>query len=129
MFNRLIAGFRGLKTSYKWAVGIFAAVVLWVMSGQLTGHSAPPADNPGGDTAVASVRVMTLTASPQDATITVRGRTQAKHEVDTRAEVEGVVQAIHFDKGDRVRKGAILCEIKDNDRSAKVAQAEAVVAQ
>ena len=41
-----------------------------------------------------------LVSTERDATIMVRGRTQAQHEVDVRAEVEGVVQAIHFEKGE-----------------------------
>src|SRR6185312_5529504 len=75
------------------------------------------------------VKVASLTASPRNATVTVRGRTQALHAVDVRAEVEGVVKAIHFDKGQKVRKGDILCEIDVNDRGAKVAQMNAMVAQ
>jgi multidrug efflux system membrane fusion protein len=75
------------------------------------------------------VRVTELVSTERDATIMVRGRTQAQHEVDVRAEVEGVVQAIHFEKGDHVRKGDTLCEIRLNDRGAKVAQAAALVAQ
>jgi multidrug efflux system membrane fusion protein len=75
------------------------------------------------------VRVSQSVASERDATVIIRGRTQAKNEVDVRAEVEGVVQAIHFDKGDRVKKGDTLCEIRLNDRGAKVAQAAALVAQ
>jgi len=39
------------------------------------------------------------------------------------------VQAIHFEKGDHVKKGDTLCEIRLNDRGAKVAQAAALVAQ
>ena len=59
----------------------------------------------------------------------MRGRTQALHAVDVKSEVEGVVQALHFEKGDHVKKGAVLCEIKLNDRLAKLDQARALVAQ
>ena len=131
MYQTLMPGFwLRLKPAYQWAAGIAVVVVLWVASGQLTGHAKPLED---ADTAkpsgIVSVRVMTLIATQRDATITIRGKTQAKHEVDVRAEVEGVVQAIHFDKGDRVRKGDVLCEIKLNDRGAKAQQAAALVAQ
>jgi multidrug efflux system membrane fusion protein len=61
--------------------------------------------------------------------VTVRGRTQALHAVDVRAELDGVVKAIHFDKGQKVRAGDVLCEIDVNDRGAKVAQMNAMVAQ
>ena len=131
LYETVMPGFwLRMKPAYQWAAAIAAVVVLWVASGQLTGHAKPVQD---ADTAkpsgIASVRVALLVASQRDATITIRGKTQAKQEVDVRAEVEGVVQAIHFDKGDRVRKGDTLCEIKLNDRGAKVAQASALVAQ
>ena len=51
------------------------------------------------------------------------------HEVDVRAEVDGVVSALHFEKGDRVKQGQVLCEIKINDRGARAAQAQAQMAQ
>jgi len=70
-----------------------------------------------------------LSASDRDASLTVRGRTAALHSVDLKAEVDGVVQAIHFEKGDRVKAGQVLCELKLNDRAAKLAQARALVAQ
>ncbi len=51
-----------------------------------------------------SVRM--LASSERDATITVRGRTQALHAVDVRAEVEGVVQATPFRQGRQGRRPA-----------------------
>jgi multidrug efflux system membrane fusion protein len=59
----------------------------------------------------------------------VRGRTQALHWVDTRAQVEGVVRAIHFEKGDRVKAGDVLCELMVNDRQAKLDEMHALVAE
>jgi len=130
-FKNTYRAWRAWKPRYQWASGIAFLVALWVLTGVFTHHSAPTDD--GDVAAKASARprvaVSTLIATEHDATITVRGRTQAKNEVDVRAEVEGVVQAIRFDKGDRVRKGDTLCEIKNNDRSAKVAQASALLAQ
>src|SRR5579871_4243927 len=120
-----------LKPRYQWAGGIAIVVVLWVATGVFNGR-AGSSDNGGASAKpddIARVRVTQLVASQRDATITVRGRTQAMHAVDVRAEVEGVVQAIHYDKGDRVKAGDVLCEIKLNDRGAKVAQAAALVAQ
>ncbi len=119
-----------LKPRYQWAGGIAIVVILWVVSGQLTGHAKPLEEaNLAKPSGLASVRVALLVATQRDATITIRGKTQAKQEVDVRAEVEGVVQAIHFDKGDKVKAGDVLCEIKLNDRGAKAAQAAALLAQ
>jgi multidrug efflux system membrane fusion protein len=123
-----------LKPSYQWAFGIALLVVLWVLSGQVTNafHAQAPSGTQTAEAKVSDVprvRVAVLDAQPRDATITVRGKTQALHEVDVRAQVEGVVQAIHFDKGQTVRKGDVLCEIVLNDRGARTAQAQALVDQ
>jgi len=131
LYDTVMPGFwLRLKPAYQWAAAIALLVVLWVASGAFTGQAKPADDADVKATSNKTVvRVMLMTAAKRDATITVRGRTQAKNEVDVRAEVEGVVQAIHFDKGARVNKGDVLCEIKLNDRGAKVQQAQALVAQ
>ena len=124
------AFWRRMKPSYRAALVILFLAMVWIGSGVLTGTGGDTGD---ADAKSASqtprVSVMTLTASPRDATITLRGRTQALHSVDVRAEVEGVVQAIHFEKGDTVKAGQVLCEIKLKDRGAKLDQARALVAQ
>src|SRR4029077_8677576 len=120
-----------LKPSYQWAFGIALAVIVWVVSGHLF-HGPQPGtpDNARAKVSdVPRVRVAVLDAQPRNAMLTVRGRTQALHAVDVRAQVEGIVQAIHFEKGDMVKKGDVLCEIVLNDRGARAAQAQALVDQ
>jgi multidrug efflux system membrane fusion protein len=126
------AFWRTMKPSYRAATAILVIAVVWISSGLLTGTGGKPS----GDDAQAKtentmprVRVLTLRASDRAATVTVRGHTEALHTVDVRAEVEGVVQALHFEKGDTVKEGQTLCEIKLNDRGAKLDQARASVAQ
>src|SRR5204863_3745079 len=105
---------------------------LWVGSGFVLGSGGDHAqvDNAAAKpNDIPSVQVRTLTASTRDATLTVRGRTQALHSVDTRTQVDGVVKAIHFEKGDRVKAGDVLCELVINDRQAKLDQASALVAE
>ena len=131
MFQSIANFWTGLKPRYQWALGIALLAAVWIATG-IFNHHAPPsdaADSPTAANTVPSVRVAMLTSSNRDATITVRGKTQAKYEVDVRAEVEGVVQAIRFDKGQHVRKGDTLCEIKNNDRGARVQQASALAQQ
>jgi len=122
-----------LKPRYQWAFGILIVATVWIGSGLIlhpkTQISSESAEAKAATSDVPSVRVAALTASERNATITVRGRTQALHAVDVRAEIEGVVKAIRFDKGQKVRKGDVLCEIDINDRGAKVAQMNAMVAQ
>lgn len=132
-YERIMPGaWLRMKPRYQWAFGILIVATLWIGSSlflhpktQISTESAEA--KPLSD--VPSVRVAELTAAARNATVTVRGRTQALHAVDVRAEIEGVVKAIHFEKGQKVRKGDVLCEIDINDRGAKVAQMNAMVAQ
>jgi multidrug efflux system membrane fusion protein len=122
-YYRLMPGaWLRMKPRYQWAFGILIVATLWIGSSVVlhpkTQISTESADAKPSSAEMPSVRVAALTASARNATITVRGRTQALHAVDVRAEVEGVVKAIHFDKGQKVRKGDVLCEIDINDRGA-----------
>ncbi len=133
LYDRIMPRFwLAMKPRYQWAFGILIVVLFWIAS-SVVFHPASQASTESADTRTKSdvplVRVAALIASERNATVTVRGRTQALHAVDVKAEVEGVVQALHFEKGDRVKKGQALCEIKMNDRGAKLDQASAMVAQ
>ncbi|HVZ92487.1 MAG TPA: efflux RND transporter periplasmic adaptor subunit [Rhizomicrobium sp.] len=133
LYNRLMPRFwLAMKPRYQWAFGILIAATLWIGSSAIfhphTNLSAESAEAKAND-AVPLVQVANLVAQPRNATVVVQGRTQALHAVDVRAQVDGVVKAIHFDKGQKVKAGDILCEIDVNDRGAKVAQMNAMVAQ
>jgi multidrug efflux system membrane fusion protein len=124
------AFWRRMKPAYRAATVIFVVAVAYIGSGQFShGSNAPDAASQSKVSAIPRVQVQNLVAQDRDATITVHGRTQALHSVDVRSEVEGVVSSIHFEKGDRVKQGALLCEIKVNDREAKLQQMQAMVAQ
>src|SRR4051812_15431316 len=130
-WDRAQPGFwRRMTSGYRAALVILILAVVWLASGVLK-----PAQTPQTDQAAAKandiprVQVTRLAARDRDASLTVRGRTQALHSVDTRAQVEGVVRAIHFEKGDRVKAGDVLCELMVNDRQAKLDEAHALVAE
>jgi multidrug efflux system membrane fusion protein len=130
MFDSFMRLWRATKASYRAAAIIMLIVVVWIASGQIWSGSHSSDDNAAAKTTdIPHVRVALLETADRDAVVTVRGRTQALHSVDVRAEVDGVVQKLHFEKGDRVREGQILCEIKTNDRAAKLQQARAMLAQ
>ena len=120
---------RRLKISYRWAIAIFVFASLWIASGVFSGSAKPTQSNASATGEIPRVRITMLNATDRDAVLTVRGRTQALHSVQLKAEVDGVVQAIHFEKGDRVKEGQVLCELKLKDRAAKVDQARALVLQ
>lgn len=123
------AFWRRMKTSYRWALTILILASLWIASGVISGNSkdAPSVASAADD--IPKVRVALLIATDRDASLTIRGRTEALHSVDLRTEVDGVVQAIRFEKGDHVKAGQVLCELNLKDRAAKLAQAHALVVQ
>jgi multidrug efflux system membrane fusion protein len=131
LWQRMEPGFwRRMKPRYRAATAILILVGLWVGSGVVAGGAARRTGDTVAKTAdLPSVQVERLVAQHKDASITVRGRTQALHSVDVKAEVDGVVQALHFEKGDFVKAGQVLCELKVNDRAAKLDQARAQVSE
>ncbi|MBV9570131.1 MAG: efflux RND transporter periplasmic adaptor subunit [Alphaproteobacteria bacterium] len=121
---------RRMTSGYRAALVILLLVVVWIGSGIFRGGSATgEQDAAAKPNEVPRVQVKTLAAADRDATLTIRGRTQSLHWVDTRAQVDGVVRAIHFEKGDKVKAGDVLCELMVNDRGAKLDQAKALVAE
>jgi multidrug efflux system membrane fusion protein len=132
LYERVMPRFwLAMRPQYQWAFGIAIFVVLYLATGLLrAGGPVAGATLAQAKTAqIPIVRVARLSAVPHQATITLRGHTEALHQVDVRAEVEGVIAALHFEKGDRVKQGQVLCEIKLNDRGARAAQAGAQMAQ
>ena len=129
-WDRVQPGFwRRMKPSYRAATAITVVVAVWLGSGILSGAAKHSDDAQTKANEIPSVQVQRLAAFRRDASITVRGRTQALHSVDVKAELDGVVQALHFEKGDFVRAGQVLCELRTNDRAAKLDQARAQVAE
>jgi len=130
LYERFMPGFwLRLNPKYQWAFGIAILVVLYLMTGLLHFGASDAGKAEAKTTEIPAVRVAELTASLRNATLTIRGHTQALHQVDVRAEVDGVVEALHFERGGHVKQGAVLCAIKLNDRGARAAQARAQVDQ
>lgn len=131
LWRRIEPGFwRRMKPSYRAATAITLLVAVWLGSGVISGGAAHRASDTQAKSADRPiVQVQRLTAQHRDASIVVRGRTEALRSVDVKAQVDGVVQALHFQEGDFVKAGQVLCELQVNDRAAKVAQARALVAE
>ncbi|HXL99474.1 MAG TPA: efflux RND transporter periplasmic adaptor subunit [Rhizomicrobium sp.] len=129
-WDRVQPGFwRRMKPGYRWALIITVVALAWIGSGVLSGGMKHADTAQAKTNEVPSVQVMTLNASRRDATLTIRGRTEALHAVDVRAEVDGMVKTIHFDKGDHVKAGDVLCELKINDKGARYDESKALVSQ
>lgn len=76
-----------------------------------------------------SVQVSRSLATPQARTIVLRGRTEADHVVEVRAETHGRVVKTPAEKGTVLRAGDLLATIDSSDRAARLAEAKALLQQ
>ena len=114
------------------SAGIVVLVALWLLSGQLGNTddestamvSAAPAA-----TAKNAVRVRTQTAEEVMRTIVVNGKTAPARIVQLAAETDGRVEYIGADRGASLERGSVIVRLDERDRSARLAQAEALVKQ
>lgn len=127
-----------MKGSVKLALGLAAAVVVWMASGLLprTGaeHPAAPPNQAGdhsGDTvrapAAMTVGVLDLAARPVPRELVLQGQLEPRRRVAVRAETAGLVTALPLERGERVAAGALLARLAEEDRAAQIARAEAAV--
>jgi multidrug efflux system membrane fusion protein len=89
-------------------------------------RSGAEKDNAG---APVPVRVGVATARSVAVELTTFGRVQAISTVSIKAEVTGVLQKVHFKKGDYIQKGAVLFTIDPAPFKAALDQAEANLAR
>ncbi len=126
-----------MKKTYLAALIVALIFVGWMLSGQLgNGDARLPAPTLAEsrdallrqreDTPTA-VRVRTLTAETQRATVTLRGRTEANRRVAVRAETSGLIVDLPVEKGEMVRAGDIICRIDAGSRPARLDEARAAV--
>lgn len=123
-----------MKKTYLVAIVIGITVTLWMTSGLLfhSKESNTAGDVGGGNASltrndIARVRVQHMQAKPERVVITLRGRTQAKRVVSIKAEVGGRVVSVPIEKGQRVKKGAVLCQLAEDDHVALLEQARAML--
>ncbi|MGN6150075.1 MAG: hypothetical protein ACTHPD_16185, partial [Rhizomicrobium sp.] len=83
------AFWRRLSPAYRSALVILIIVVVWIGSGVFGGSGNTGQDADAKTNDVPRVQVALLKEVNRDATVTVRGRTQALHAVEIKAEVEG----------------------------------------
>jgi len=113
--------------------GIAVAVALWLISGQFgeNPNTAAATENPGTESQVSknAVRVRTQSAELVLRTITVNGKTAPARIVQLSAETDGRVESVVAARGANVERGEIIVRLDERDRTARLAQAKAMVRQ
>lgn len=122
-----------LHRSHYIAIGIAVAILLWFATGIFSsggnGNGMTAAEEDAANTVMPRVRVTESQATMRQSFITVRGRTEAKRAVHVRAETQGRVIELPVEKGQRVKKGDVLCRLQIDARDAQLAEARALVQQ
>ncbi len=122
--------FDGLKKPYRTTIVISVGVVLWLLSGLIFGDDpVPDKSSAASVTQVATVAVIESTAEPRVRNVSLFGVTEPRRTVRLKAETEGRVLEIKVPEGAFVREGDVILTIADRDRSARVAEANALVKQ
>lgn len=120
-----------MKKSYLIAGAILLAVVIWMASGQIGGDDA--ADTTAGTVAahaeLTQVRAQVFTASPVTREVVFNGMTEPVRSVELRAETAGQVVALPVARGDWVKKGEVLIRLAEDNRGARLREAQALVRQ
>ena len=110
---------------------IFIVVVLWMLSGVFS----DPGSHQSGESAsnqadgVVSVRVLESRHQLIRNRVIINGRTLADRSVAVKAETDGVVKQLHFERGNRVAEGDLLAELAIESRQARLQEARALVEQ
>ena len=128
-----------MRSTYITAAIIALLIGLWLLSGQL---GKPAQEAPKSlaernreqavlmeDNAPVRVRAEVINAVQRTQQVRVRGKTENKRTVEVRAEVAGRIVERPVERGDRVRKGELLCRLSIDDRQAGVAEARASLQQ
>jgi multidrug efflux system membrane fusion protein len=117
---------------------IAAGLLLWLGSGFFLGDASPrehqpialqePSTGLTGEKDPTRVRVEMIRSEQRTRYLVLRGRTESKRAVEVKAEIAGKVVSRPVERGARVAKGDLLCEIALDDRGAAVAEAKAALA-
>lgn len=111
-------------------------LLLWLGSGLWVERPAEPepaliveaADRKLAPKATLSrVRVELKQAEARSQSVVLRGRTEAKRNVDVTAEISGQVVSRSVERGQQVSRGQLLCEIAVDDRAMAVEEAQAAL--
>jgi len=117
--------------SWLISAAIVVLVAAWLASGHRT-HDDATADMPQVSSNTHekhTVRVRTQSAEEVMRTIVVNGKTAPARIAQLSAETDGRVELIAAERGAQLRAGALLLRLDERDRSARLAQAEAMVRQ
>lgn len=119
-----------LKGSRLAAVALVVLALIWIGSGILFPHHAPPEQSAAAQAAhkfrVAVTEAQAVQYQPK---LVLSGRTEADKKVAIVSRTSGVITDLRVRRGQVVRAGDIIALLTDEGRAAQLAQARALVIQ
>ena len=121
----------GRYKSWLLSGGIIAVVALWLLSGQIGGgeETGETAAEASVATTRDAVRVRTQSAEEVMRTVVVNGKTAPSRIVNLAAETDGSVEYVGAERGASLERGALIVRLDERDRTARLAQAQAILKQ
>jgi len=115
------------------AIGAVAALVIWMLSGQL-GSEESSSDVVTVDSSERNVTAMKVQTRRQSARaitreIVVQGQAEPFKVIHLRTESGGTIESINIEKGQRVKAGEIIARLSTDNREANLAVAKANLIQ
>ena len=111
---------------------ITITLFLWVISGVLFNEkeriNAPAIAEKTGNTDIFQVETQIVKQEEHTRIIELQGRTEADRQVTLSAETTGMISAMPVSKGQRVKKGDLICQIDPGARKAQLDEAIALQA-
>lgn len=101
------------------AVSTISAVLCVIATGCGNSQSTPARGNRSAAASGTPVEAIVVKTQPLEDRITTTGTLMANEEVELRSEISGRVTGIFFDEGTRVKKGALLLKLNDQDLQAQ----------
>lgn len=95
-------------------------------SSALVADTVPAATRERGTLRVSVIKTRAADVSRE---VVVSGRTEPNRTIELRAEVEGRVVELHAERGLAIKEGAELARLDPRDRNARLAEAQALIAQ
>lgn len=119
--------------SWFYSAGIAVLVAVWLLSGQFSDEEAA-AESSAAVTqperpSQGKVRVRTQIAEEITRRIVVNGKTAPARVVELSAETDGRITSIGAKRGANVDAGTVIVRLDERDRSARLAEARAIVKQ
>ena len=119
--------------SWFYSAGIAVLVTVWLLSGQFsdddTSAQSDAAVAQSENSSQGKVRVRTQIAEEVTRTIVVNGKTAPARVVELSAETDGRIASIGAERGANVDSGTVIVRLDERDRSARLAEARAIVKQ